>query len=217
MELLNRLKPGEAGPLKRKKKTFRLAISAAFVYVLVSLVAHSPAWAQGPRGGGPPPGGPGAPDMPPPGGPGGRPGGIPGGGMGDQHSPPPNGPGDGTQSTLRGGLQLGPPGRWWDDKSFAKSLGLSSDQKKRMDAVFGENKGTLLNLYQSLEAEETGLGRLTTGAHLDEEQIFRQIDKVTAARAALEKANAHMLLEIRKQMTEEQVDKLDEHRHGPPE
>jgi len=49
MELLNRLKPGEAGPLKRKKKTFRLAISAAFVYVLVSLVAHSPAWAQGPR------------------------------------------------------------------------------------------------------------------------------------------------------------------------
>jgi hypothetical protein len=77
--------------------------------------------------------------------------------------------------------------------------------------------GTLLNLYQSLEAEETGLGRLTTGAHLDEEQIFRQIDKVTAARAALEKANAHMLLEIRKQMTEEQVDKLDEHRHGPPE
>jgi hypothetical protein len=213
MAFLNRLKPGEAGPLKREKKTFRLAISTAVVYVLVSLVAHSPAWAQGPRGGGPPPGGPGAPDMPPPGGPGGR----PGGGPGDQHAPPPpTGPGDSTQSTLRGGLQLGPPGRWWDDKSFAKGLGLSGDQKKRMDAIFGENKGTLLNLYNSLEAEEAGLGRLTTGAHLDEEQIFRQIDKVTAARAALEKANAHMLLEIRKQMTDEQTDKLDEHRHGPP-
>jgi hypothetical protein len=116
---------------------------------------------------------------------------------------------------LRGGLQLGPPGRWWDDKSFAKSLGLSGDQKKKMDAIFGENKETLLNLYNSLEAEEVGLGRLTSGAHLDEEQIFRQIDKVTAARAALEKANAHMLLEIRKQMSEEQTDKLDEHRHGP--
>jgi Spy/CpxP family protein refolding chaperone len=213
MEFLNRLKPGEAGPLKQEKKTFGLAISTAVVYMLVSLVAHSPAWAQGPRGGGPPPGGPGAPEMPPPGGPGGR----PAGGPGDQHAPPPTGPGDGTQSTLRGGLQLGPPGRWWDDKSVAKSLGLSGDQKKKMDAIFGENKGILLNLYNSLEAEETGLGRLTTGTHLDEEQIFRQIDKVTAARAALEKANAHMLLEIRKQMTEEQADKLDEHRPRPPD
>jgi Spy/CpxP family protein refolding chaperone len=213
MEFLNRLKPGEAGPLKQEKKTFRLAISTAVVYALVSLVAHSPVWAQGPRGGGPPPGGPGAPSMPPPGGPAGR----PGGGPGDQHAPPPSEPGDGTQSTLRGGLQLGPPGRWWDDKSFAKSLGLSGDQRKKMDAIFGENKGTLLNLYNSLEAEEAGLGRLTTGAHLDEEQIFRQIDKVTAARAALEKANAHMLLEIRKQMTEAQADKLDEHRPRPPD
>ena len=110
----------------------------------------------------------------------------------------------------------GPPGRWWDEKSFAKSLGLSGDQRKRMDAIFGENKGTLLSLYHSLEAEEAGLERLTTGTHLDEEQIFRQIDKVTEARAALEKANAHMLLEIRKQMTDEQAEKLDEHRLKPP-
>lgn len=214
MEFLNRLKPGEAGPLKQKKKTVRLAISVAVVYLLLSLVGGSPLWAQGPHGG-PPHGGPGAPDMPPPnGGPGGP--SEPGGGPYDQHSPPPNGPRDGTQSTMRGGLQLGPPGRWWDEKNFAKSLGLSGDQRKRMDAIFSENKGTLLNLYQSLEAEEAGLGRLTTGAHLDEEQIFRQIDKVTAARAALEKANAHMLLEIRKQMTDEQTDKLDEHRYAPP-
>ena len=138
------------------------------------------------------------------------------GGPNDQHSPPPSGAGDGTQSTMRGGLQLGPPGRWWDEKNFAKSLGLSADQRKRMDAIFGENKGTLLSLYHSLETEEAGLERLTTGTHLDEEQIFRQIDKVTEARAALEKANAHMLLEIRKQMTDEQAEKLDEHRPKPP-
>jgi Spy/CpxP family protein refolding chaperone len=199
--------------LKQEKKTFRLAISAALMFVFLSLVTHSPLWAQGPRGGGPPPGGPGAPNMPPLGGSGGR----PGGGPNDQHFPPPNGPGDGVQSTMRGGLQLGPPGRWWDNKNFAKSLGLSGDQKKRMDAIFGENKGTLLSLYQSLEAEEAGLGRLTTGTHLNEEQIFRQIDKVTEARAALEKANAHMLLEIRKQMTDEQAEKLDEHRPAPPD
>jgi len=116
---------------------------------------------------------------------------------------------------LRGGLQLGPPGRWWDENNFAQNLGLSGDQRKRMDAIFAENKGTLLSLYHSLEAEEAGLERLTSGTHLDEEQIFRQIDKVTEARAALEKANAHMLLKIRKQMTDEQAEKLDEHRKPP--
>ncbi len=90
-----------------------------------------------------------------------------------------------------------------------------------MDAIFAENKGTLLSLFHSLEAEEAGLERLTTGTHLDEGQIFRQINKVTEARAALEKANVHMLLGIRKQMTDQQVEKLDEHRptsqrRGPP-
>jgi Spy/CpxP family protein refolding chaperone len=187
----------------------QLAISAAILYLLVSLAANSPAWAQGPPGGGPPHGDCGGPDNPPCGGP------------NDRHFPFPGGPGDGTQSTLRGGLQLGPPGRWWDDDRFAYSLALNADQKKRMDAIFAENKGTLLNLYNSLQAEESGLEQLTKGAHPDEEQIFRQIDKVTEARAALEKANAHMLLGIRKQMTDEQVEKLDERRpssqrRGPP-
>jgi Spy/CpxP family protein refolding chaperone len=190
----------------------------AVVCLLAGVAGSCPSWAQGPRGGGPPQGGPGAPNMPPPNGIPAGPGSPAGGpgGLNDQHAPPPNGPGDGMQSTMRGGLQLGPPGRWWDEKSFAKSLGLSGEQKKRMDVIFAENKGTLLNLYHSLEAEETGLERLTTGAHLDEEQIFRQIDKVTDARAALEKANAHMLLEIRKQMTDEQAEKLDAHRMKPP-
>jgi hypothetical protein len=49
-----------------------------------------------------------------------------------------------------------------------------------------------------------------------EEQIFQQIDRVSGARAALEKASAHMLLEIRKQMTDEQTARLDQHRPKPP-
>jgi Spy/CpxP family protein refolding chaperone len=117
---------------------------------------------------------------------------------------------------MRGGLQLGPPGRWWDDKQFAQDLGLSAAQARRMDEIFQANRGTLLGLYRSLEREESTLERLTTGNRLHEEQIFQQIDQVTRARAALEKANAHMLLEIRKQMTDEQTERLDQHRPKPP-
>jgi Spy/CpxP family protein refolding chaperone len=144
-----------------------------------------------------------------------QPPGGPGGGPMDQHAPPPGGPG-GEQSTLRGGLQLGPPGRWWDDNAFARDIGLSNDQKKKMDAIFKDSRGTLVNLYKDLEKQEDGLERLTTGTHLNEDKIFSQIDKVTQARAALEKANAHMLLQIRNQMSEEQVGRLDAHRPAPP-
>jgi Spy/CpxP family protein refolding chaperone len=146
----------------------------------------------------------------------GPPGSGPGGGPGGM--PPPGSPGGSDQqSTLRGGLQLGPPGRWWDDKSFASDIGLSSDQKKKMDTIFKENRGTLVNLYKDLQKQEDGLEHLTTGSHLDEEKIFSQIDKVTQARAALEKANAHMLLQIRNQMSDEQVARLDAHRPAPPQ
>jgi Spy/CpxP family protein refolding chaperone len=139
------------------------------------------------------------------------------GGPGDQHGPPPGGQGGGSQSTLRGGLQLGPPGRWWDDKSFARDIGLSDDQKKKMDSIFKDNRGTLVDRYKDLEKQEDGLERLTTGSHLDEDKIFSQIDRVTEARAALEKANAHMLLQIRSQMSDDQISRLDAHRPAPPQ
>jgi Spy/CpxP family protein refolding chaperone len=134
----------------------------------------------------------------------------------DMHGPPPPGPPDGLRSTMRGGLQLGPPGRWWDDKEFAQDLGLTAAQARRMDEIFQANRDTLLRLYRSVQHEESTLEQLTTGNHLREEQIFQQIDRVSGARAALEKASAHMLLEIRKQMTAEQTTRLDQHRPKPP-
>jgi Spy/CpxP family protein refolding chaperone len=195
--------------LNQKKNSLRTAVVAVLSYSLAFHAAQSLVRAQDCHSGPPPVGGAGGNHMPPP-------GGRPAGDADDRHSPPPPGPGDGPQSTMRGGLQLGPPGRWWDDKEFAQALGLSAAQARKMDEIFRANRETLLGLYYSLKQEELTLERLTTGSHLQEEQIFQQIDTVTKARAALEKANAHMLLEIRKQMTEEQTERLDEHRPGPP-
>jgi Spy/CpxP family protein refolding chaperone len=167
---------------------------AVFFCLLLLLGAQPFVLAQDCHGGPPPPGGP-----------------------DDLHRPPPPpGSSDEPRSTMRGGLQLGPPGRWWDDKEFAQELGLTPAQARRMDEIFQANRSTLLRLYQSLQHQEAILEELTKGNHLREEQIFRQIDQVSGARAALEKASAHMLLEIRKQMTEEQTARLDQHRPKPP-
>ena len=128
-------------------------------------------------------------------------------------APPPAPSGNrSAESTMRGGLQLGPPGRWWDDNRFAKSIGLESQQQQRMDAVFSANKGTLITLYKNLQHEESQLEKTVHAKELNEAEIFQQIDRVTQARGELEKANAHMLLQLRKEMTAEQASRLEDHR-----
>jgi Spy/CpxP family protein refolding chaperone len=199
-------------------KRFALPLAATLL-LLFSLSGR----AHAQHGGGPPGGGGGGqqPGGQQPGG--GQPGGQnqsggPGNSMppngNPNSSPPPNSPGS-PVSTLRGGLQLGPPGRWWDDDHFAKSLGLNKDQQHRMDAVFKENKAPLLKFYKTLQHEESQLEKLSRAKVLDEAQIDLQIDHVVQARGDLEKANAHLLIEIRKQMTPDQTSRLDEHRPSP--
>ena len=142
------------------------------------------------------------------------------GGGGFGHPGFPGGPGNGRNSepgmsnsrSNEGGSSglLGPSGRWWDDKDFARNLGIDSKQQHRMDEVFSGNRGTLVQLYKNFQHEQEQLSKLVRGKELDETQIFAQIDRVTQARGELEKANAHMLLQIRKEMTPEQTAKLNE-------
>ena len=117
-----------------------------------------------------------------------------------------------TMSTMRGGLQLGPPGRWWDDKHFAKTLHLRPEQQKRMDGLFEENRATLLGRYETLQQEEAKMEALSHGQTLDENTLFAQIDRVAHARADLEKANTHLMLQVRKEMDAEQISRLESYR-----
>jgi Spy/CpxP family protein refolding chaperone len=114
-----------------------------------------------------------------------------------------------TSSTMRAGLQLGPPGRWWDDKHFAKTLHLRPEQKKRMDEIFDENRTTLVSHNQALQQEESKLEGLSRAQTLEESTLFAQIDRVAQARAELEKAYTHLMLQVRKEMDADQIARLD--------
>jgi Spy/CpxP family protein refolding chaperone len=118
----------------------------------------------------------------------------------------------GSMSTMRGGLQLGPPGRWWDDKHYVKALHLRPEQQKRMDILFDENRATLVGRYQALQQEESRMEAFSHAATLDEAALFAQIDRVSQARADLEKANTHLTLQVRKEMDADQVVRLDKDR-----
>ncbi len=112
-------------------------------------------------------------------------------------------------TTMHSGLQLGPPGRWWDDKHYVKAIHLRSEQQKRMDSLFEQNKTNLVSKYQALQQEESKMEALSHADTLDESALFAQIDRVAQARADLEKANTHLMLQVRKEMDADQTARLD--------
>ena len=139
-------------------------------------------------------------------------GGMGGGGINEPGTPP---PAQGTQpneNTGHAALQLGPPGRWWDDKSLAKSVKLRPDQQIRMDAIFEQNRDSLVSRHQNLEQAESQMAEITRSPNPDEAALFTQIDRVAQANAELDKAYTHMLLQIRKEMDADQIARLEKHR-----
>ncbi len=105
-------------------------------------------------------------------------------------------------------LHAGPHGTWWDNPEMVQKLGLTADQVKRMDDAFQQFRLKLIDLHASLQKEELTLEPLVAADQPDESRILSQIDRVAQARAELEKANARMLLGIRRVLNQDQWKKL---------
>ena len=85
-----------------------------------------------------------------------------------------------------------------------------------MDAVFNVNKGAILDSYKALKKEESKLEAVTKETRPDEAKIYAGIEAVAQARAALEKVNTHMLLQIRQEMDADQIARMEKFRAQPP-
>lgn len=109
-------------------------------------------------------------------------------------------------------------GRWWDNPRIAEKYKLTEAQRKGMDDIYQQHRLTLVDLHANLEKAELGLEPMIGEDQPDEGKILGQIDRIAQARAELEKANARMLLGIRKQLTPEQWKQIRadraEHRMG---
>ena len=109
-------------------------------------------------------------------------------------------------------------GRWWNDPRLAQQLGITDDQKHKMDDIFLQHRLKLIDLDASLEKQEVQLRPMIEADQPDEGKVLAQIDAIAQARAELEKANARMLFDIRKTLTADQWKKLkalrEEHHPG---
>ena len=99
-------------------------------------------------------------------------------------------------------------GQFWNNPNVAQKLNLSDDQRKAMDGILQNHKMKLIDLRANLEKAEVEMGPLMKADSPDEQAIKAQIDKVVAARAELETANARFLLDIRMQLKPEQWKQL---------
>jgi hypothetical protein len=78
-----------------------------------------------------------------------------------------------------------------------------------MDAIFEQNRGALMARFQGLQQAEAQLDELSKSPMPDESALFAQIDRVAQARAELEKANTHLMLQVRREMDPDQIKRLE--------
>lgn len=139
--------------------------------------------------------------------------------LAQQPPPPPDAPpppmGHDRRPPMERAFHTGTPGRWWNNPEMARKLGLNADQQKKMDDIFQQSRLNLIDLNASLQKEETIMEPLMEADQPDEAKILQQIDRVAQARAELEKANARMLLGIRRTLTPDQWKKLQAEGPGP--
>jgi Spy/CpxP family protein refolding chaperone len=95
-------------------------------------------------------------------------------------------------------------GHWWNDARTVEKFKLTDAQRKSMDDVYQQHRLALVDLHATLEKAELAMEPLMQQDQPDEAKALAQIDVIAQARAELEKANARMLFDLRRQLTPEQ-------------
>jgi Spy/CpxP family protein refolding chaperone len=92
---------------------------------------------------------------------------------------------------------------WWKDPKVVQELALTPEQSARIDAIFQATRPQLRQFKEELDRQEAEVSRLLE-ANADEATVVRQVDKVEAVRAQLNKARTVMALHMRQVLTPRQ-------------
>ena len=97
---------------------------------------------------------------------------------------------------------------WWTNTALLTRLGISDDQKLRIERTFEAHKQNLTTSKDQLEKEESQLDKLLAADSLDRGGITTQINRVVQARGEMERINSLMTLEMREVLTKAQWTQL---------
>jgi Spy/CpxP family protein refolding chaperone len=99
-------------------------------------------------------------------------------------------------------------GAWWTNAAVVARLGLTDDQKARIERVFENHRANLEINRGQLEKEEALLARFLDAEPFDRNAALSQVYRVIQARSDMEKANALMTLDMREHLTRAQWEQL---------
>jgi len=132
--------------------------------------------------------------------------------MAQEPGPPSDGPDQGPPSSMMNPPAEGPPGRlpgaeikWWKDPVLVQKLHVNDDQIRKLDKITQDHQIHEIDLRADLEKQYAILCFQMEADPPDEAQVLAQVDKVTQARARLEKSQVERLLAIRRVLTAEQA------------
>lgn len=90
------------------------------------------------------------------------------------------------------------PGKWWRIPEIAGKLELTEVQKSRLDELFMDNRGKLVEFKSALERERTVLDELMEREPLDEAAVMAQLRRLESARTDLTAERFRFTFEVRK-------------------
>jgi Spy/CpxP family protein refolding chaperone len=99
-------------------------------------------------------------------------------------------------------------GEWWNNAELAQRIGLSDQQKAQLQKVSLDSRLKMIDLRADLEKQQVILGPMLQTYHPDEAAVIAQVEKVSQARAAVEKARVQTMLASRNVLTQDQWNKL---------
>jgi Spy/CpxP family protein refolding chaperone len=107
---------------------------------------------------------------------------------------------------------------WWKDPLVVQKLHVNDDQIRKLDKIAQDHEIEAIDLLADLEKQNAIFRfQMQTDAPV-ESHVLAQLDKVTQARARLEKSQVEMLLAVRRVLTAEQARIVRDlqRRGGPP-
>lgn len=97
-------------------------------------------------------------------------------------------------------------GRWWKNARFVKELNLTDEQISRIDKIFLETEKKIIDLRADCRKAELEL----RGLNGKEAEALKKIDEIYKLRAEIHKSIFLMTNQIKKELTPEQLKKLEE-------
>jgi Spy/CpxP family protein refolding chaperone len=99
-------------------------------------------------------------------------------------------------------------GAWWMNTALMQRLGITDEQRGKIERTFENHRQAILSTTDLLEKEEAQLARFLDTEPIDRNAVFSQIDRVIQARSEMERANSLMTLEMREYLTRSQWEQL---------